>query len=256
MGKTYNLFVYGTLQSSYATAPFLNRLKHEKATCTGLMFNLSNRYPGCIFSRGSTVLKGEVILGVPENANGESTLDQLDVYESATGKDDAMYVRKEIEVTLASGEKIKAFAYEVTDYTLRCMPHTEIAGDWIGFITRPCPNLNEKETDYGKMSTCSLTGRSCPYCGNEDFGRIAKTGCCSLPAYAEKNPEAGIPDSVLEPIFNFFSSCMTCDMLSKHYYLNECAHGGCSSTDEQLKLRYLAKCYGDRHPETRKKENA
>ena len=43
MGKTYNLFVYGTLQSSYDTAPFLNGLKHEKATCTGLMFNLSNR---------------------------------------------------------------------------------------------------------------------------------------------------------------------------------------------------------------------
>ena len=255
MGKTYNLFVYGTLQSSYATAPFLNRLKHEKATCTGLMFNLSNRYPGCIFSRGSTVLKGEVILDVPENASGKSTLEQLDVYESATGKDDAMYVRKEIEVTLASGERIKAFAYEVTDYTLRCMQHTEIAGDWIGFITRPCPNLNEEETDYGKMSTCSLTGRSCPYCGNEDFGGIAKTGCCSLPAYAENHPEAGIPDSVLEPIFNFFSSCMICDMLSKHYYLSECAHCGCSSTDEQLKLRYLAKCYGDRHPETRKKEN-
>jgi hypothetical protein len=99
-----------------------------------------------------------------------------------------------------------------------------------------CPNLKKityayEERDYeNEYFECALTGGECPYREHADK--------CPLPAYSSSDPVSKINKETLDIISGFFGGCMGCDMLTHHFYLEECS--GCGSVDYHLKLKYLA----------------
>lgn len=266
MDKTFNLFVYGTLTDSNTNGRLLKGFKHEKASSKGKIYVLKTGYPGAVFSEGSNgSVSGQLITGIPyvgtsESGKRFSIIAELDHYEGCDKKE-PLYTRKSIRVRTEGGEEIDAEVYEMNDI-LKDMVLSEIeGGDWNEFLSGPCESLDEiEEVDcFGEKHTvhlCKLTGKSCPYISYERSG-LRKTGLCTLPAYAKGHPEDKVPEDTLAAIAGMFNGCMKCGALTKHYYLEDCCLRGfpCYYANDQLKLMYLAKCYGDRHSNKLENEN-
>lgn len=243
--KPFNLFVYGTLKTDSNPGRMFRALTVKDATAVGEMYNISDRYPGVVFGKAGTV-KGQLILDIPPEMKDReytedwkfNTLSYLDKYEGVTSSP-SLYRRVTVTVKTADGE-VEAYAYEAAEGAMFYSKGVIASGDWKAFSQAPCPHMDKTKEGW---DTCKLTGCSCPYAGDEH--KDPMTGVCRLPAYANKHPEKDVPDAVLEPIAEFFSGCMSCDALTHHYYLSNC--GACGGVYDQLRLRYLAKCYNDAH---------
>ena len=266
MGKTFNLFVYGTLTDSHPAGRLLKGFKHEKASAKGKIYSLRPGYPGAVFSEDSNgTVRGQLVTGIPYEGTSEtgkkfSMTSELDHYEGCDQKN-PLYTRKTIRVRIDGGEEIDAEAYEMNDVLTDTILSEIEGGDWNEFLARPCENLDETEEidDFVRKcpsNLCKLTGGTCPYVPYEERD-LRKTGLCTLSDYAKDHPEDKVPEDTLAAIAGMFNGCMKCDALTRHYYLNDCCIGGfsCYHANDQLKLMYLAKCYADRQQETLRKEN-
>src|SRR5688572_32558265 len=95
------LFVYGTLRGGARNRHMMEQhmVSHTHAWTTGTLYKW-DKYPLLVQS-GNTKISGELV----ELRGEEGALKQLDEWEGA------LYVRKEIEVTIKTGEAKKAWAY-------------------------------------------------------------------------------------------------------------------------------------------------
>ena len=248
-GKTFNLFVYGTLKTTGNPGVMFKGLKTATATVHGTMHNIGNKYPGVVFG-GENCVCGQVILDIPEIAIApdcgveEEMLKYLDTYEGALGMD-PLYRRITIKVYV-DGKEIEAFAYEAAEMALKYSKGIIASGDWDAFRKSPC--------DCRQKHSCKLTGGTCPYSGWEDDESELMTGFCTLKAYADKHPENGVQNEVLGEIASFFRGCMTtCSVLAHHYHMLDC--GTCGGMEHQLRLRYLAHCYKGNGADRNEKES-
>ena len=105
-----------------------------------------------------------------------------------------------------------------------------------------CPDLKIKRSEGGGVcTTCKHTGESCPFFDHRKKCLTSeRAGLCGLPDYAAQKPEEKMDRQTLALIGDFMSDCMTCDALAKHFYISECAWGGCKCATTLMKFTYLA----------------
>ena len=108
--------------------------------------------------------------------------------------------------------------------------------------TSACPDLKIKRSEGGGVcTTCKHTGESCPFFDHRKKCLTSeRAGLCGLPDYAAQKPEEKMDRQTLALIGDFMSDCMTCDALAKHFYISECAWGGCKCATTLMKFTYLA----------------
>jgi gamma-glutamylcyclotransferase (GGCT)/AIG2-like uncharacterized protein YtfP len=110
MSEPAHIFVYGTLRAE-SDHPMARRLclqaRHVgKGSAPGRLYDLG-WYPAAMFDAGE---KRQVVGDVFALRPGSRLLAELDAYESG----DPNYVRTQLEVTLAAGSTVMAWAYGVS----------------------------------------------------------------------------------------------------------------------------------------------
>lgn len=114
--RTNVLFVYGTLKQGECRGPIFNQwmkddmFKVVPATTKADLYDLGP-YPAIL--PGDNTVYGEAIV-LKDNRLMQELIPTLDMIEGYSGRPDHpgnLYVRKVVEVTLASGEKVRAVTY-------------------------------------------------------------------------------------------------------------------------------------------------
>jgi len=132
MDKPNLFFVYGTLMKGFCNSCFLDRFGgiHQPATANGVMYGYG--VPICDFkTKKNATIIGELVTVPEENLTAAlQQVDRLEGYDESEQKGYGGYRRILIDVTLADGTVVKAWAYSTWECKDDGYTSAIASGDW------------------------------------------------------------------------------------------------------------------------------